>query len=382
MSTILEYIWVDGSVPTRKLRSKSKVVRNIVYCETQKVWRCEHIPFSGSHDLKYEDLLQYIPDWQFDGSSTNQAHGESSDCILKPVRIYTDPTRTHTSLLVLCEVLDSEGNPHDTNSRSTLRDTLKTKVSDDFLNITEIKNLEPWFGFEQEYTLYKGSQPLGFPTDRRFPAAQGPYYCGVGSDEVAGRNIVEKHLVSCLEIGLSIQGVNAEVMPGQWEFQVGGPYVDTLRVCDDLWIARWLLYRLSEDYGISATLDPKPIVGDWNGAGLHTNFSICDTRHPTDGMSSINEIIEAMSKRIPEHLRVYGDGYEHRLTGKHETCRYDEFKSGISDRTASIRIPANVAKEGCGYIEDRRPNANADPYEVANVILETSFMHRVQKEDL
>jgi len=257
-------------------------------------------------------------------------------------------------------VLSPNGNPHSTNSRAKLRAVLDKGAAAS----------DAWFGFEQEYTLYDGSRPLGFPSERRFPAAQGPYYCGVGADEVYGRDLVEMHFMSCLEAGLLLTGVNAEVMPGQWEFQVGGPGGDALTASDHLWLARWLLYRLGEEEGISATLDPKPVPGDWNGAGMHTNFSTQTMRDP-GGMKHIDAAVERMSKRISEHLEAYGVGYEMRLTGLHETCRYDEFRAGVSDRTASVRIPTNVAADGCGYLEDRRPNANACPYQVATVMLQT-----------
>lgn len=338
MALIAEYLWIDGNQPTQKLRSKTKIM-----------------PVPAG-----EVTLDSFPGWVFDGSSTNQAEGDSSDCLLKPVSFVPDPIRGGGCYLVLCEVYSPDNTPHPTNSRAKLRAVLEKGAAD----------TDAWFGFEQEYTLYDGSRPLGFPSERRYPAAQGPYYCGVGADEVYGRDLVEMHFMSCLEAGLLLTGVNAEVMPGQWEFQVGGPGGDALTASDHLWYARWLLYRLGEEVGISATLDPKPIPGDWNGAGMHTNFSTKAMRDP-GGIEHINAAVERMSKRIQPHLDTYGQGYEMRLTGHHETCRYDEFKAGVSDRTASVRLPANVATDGCGYLEDRRPNANACPYEVARVMLET-----------
>jgi glutamine synthetase len=346
MTIIAEYIWIDGSKPTRRLRSKTKIIHQE--------------PTSDQISDEGQPRADFFPSWQFDGSSTSQAEGGSSDCLLNPVRIYRDPTRSVDAWLVLCEVNGPDGAPHPSNTRAQLRRVLDAGAD----------QADGWFGFEQEYTLYDGSRPLGFPSERRFPAAQGPYYCGVGADEVYGRDIVETHLEACIEAGLTIQGVNAEVMPGQWEFQMGGPDADGLRSSDDLWVARWLLYRIGEEYGVSATLDPKPVPGDWNGAGMHTNFSTNAMRIP-GGMDAIIAGIEKISKRIPEHLKAYGSGYEMRLTGLHETCRYDEFKYGVSDRTASVRIPANVAEDGYGYFEDRRPNANADPYEVATVLLQS-----------
>jgi glutamine synthetase len=346
MSIVAEYLWIDGSKPTQRLRSKTKIMHGISLND--------HVNDKGEFDLSI------YPNWQFDGSSTGQAVGDASDCVLRPVRTYPDPIRGLNSVLVLCEVDLSNGDPHPSNARASLRKTLDQGAAAE----------KSWFGYEQEYTFYDGSRPLGFSSDFRFPAAQGPYYCGVGADEVHGRDVVEHHMEACIDAGLSIQGVNAEVMPGQWEFQMGGPDAGALKASDDLWVGRWLLYRIGEEYSVTATLDPKPVPGDWNGAGMHTNFSTETMRKP-GGMKAINDAIKAFSNRIQEHLAAYGFGYEMRLTGHHETCRYDEFKSGVSDRTASIRIPANVAEDGYGYLEDRRPNANADPYEVADVILKS-----------
>ena len=340
MAIIAEYLWIDGAVPTQKLRSKTKIIYGI----------------PEDKDVELSDF----PGWSFDGSSTNQAEGNASDCLLEPARFVYDPIRGGDSYLVLCEVLSADGTPHPSNERARLRGILDQGAAQE----------NAWFGFEQEYTLYDGSRPLGFPSERRFPAAQGPYYCGVGADEVYGRELVELHLEACLEAGLIVSGVNAEVMPGQWEFQVGGPDATPLIATDHLWISRWLLYRIGEELGVSATLDPKPVPGDWNGAGMHTNFSTNDMRAP-GGIAVIEKGIQAISTRIDEHLAAYGVGYEMRLTGHHETCRFDEFKYGVSDRTASIRIPAQVAREERGYLEDRRPNANADPYAVARVLLES-----------
>ena len=330
--TFAEYIWVDGTDPTRCLRSKTKVIPN----------------FEGN-----------FPDWGFDGSSTNQAAGDTSDCHLKPVYHVPDPIRGEEHALVMCEVFNPDGvTPHATNSRAALRELLERGAGD----------LGSWFGLEQEYTLFQGSRPLGFGEDRRYPPAQGPYYCGVGADQVYGRDLVEMHMEACAEAGLTISGINAEVMPGQWEFQIGpsGP----LEAGDHLWLARWLLYRLGEEFGINATLDPKPVPGDWNGAGMHTNFSTAAMREP-GGLSLIEDWCERAGTRIEEHLAVYGEGIEMRLTGRHETCSFRDFKYGVSDRTASIRIPMATARDGHGYLEDRRPNANCDPYLVTQLIIDT-----------
>ena len=327
MSYKAEYIWIDGTEPTALLRSKTKIV-----------------------DDKTDP-----PIWGFDGSSTNQAPGERSDCVLNPVFACSDPIRGGDDKLVLCEVLDIEMNPHPSNTRASL-----AAVAERFTD------QEPWFGIEQEYTLFKGSRPMGFPESGGYPGPQGPYYCGVGSDDIYGRPLVEAHMDACMRAGLLFSGINAEVMPGQWEFQIGpgGP----LEVSDHLWVARWLMHRLSEDFGVSVTLDPKPVRGDWNGAGAHTNFS---TKAMREGYDAVIGACEALAKNVEEHVHNYGFGIEGRLTGLHETAPYNEYSYGVSNRGASVRIPWQVEKDGKGYIEDRRPNANCDPYLVTRLIVDT-----------
>ena len=329
-----EYIWMDGTPLTRKLRSKTKVLEK------------------GS----WLDRRAELPEWGFDGSSTGQAGGESSDCILHPVFHCPDPIRGGDHLLVLCEVNDAKDHPHETNTRALLRRLHEGTASQ-----------EPLFGIEQEYTMFRGSRPLGWP-EGGYPAAQGPFYCGVGADEVFGRPIVEQHLEACLAAGLTISGVNAEVMPGQWEFQVGPE--SPLEVCDHLLIARWLLFRIGEEHGVNMSLDPKPVRGDWNGAGAHTNFSTRAMRE-AGGFAVIEEACRRLGNRHDMHIANYGEGIERRLTGLHETCPYSEFRWGVGNRAASIRIPLQVARAGRGYLEDRRPCANIDPYVVTRLLLET-----------
>jgi len=241
-------------------------------------------------------------------------------------------------------------------------------VDNESLDLVEqYADQEPMFGIEQEYTFIKDGRPLGWPLSG-YPAPQGPYYCGVGGDKMPGREIVEQHTVACMKAGLGIEGTNAEVMMGQWEFQIG--VLSPLDVSDHLWVARWLLFRIAEDFGVFATLEPKPIMGDWNGAGAHTNFSTKAMRED-GGWDAIIAGCEAIGKRIDEHIAVYGVGIETRLTGAHETAHYTKFSYGTSDRGASIRIPWAVAKAKKGWLEDRRPNANMDPYKVTGVLVET-----------
>jgi glutamine synthetase len=333
MPVLAEYIWMDGATPTQKLRSKTKVL-----------------------DAEKVKSLKDLPEWGFDGSSTGQAPGDKSDCALKPVSFFNDPIRGAPHVLVMCEVMLATGEPHPTNTRAKLR-----AIAD------KAAKSEPWFGIEQEYTLFEGAKPLGWP-DNGFPAPQFGYYCGVGSDEVFGRDLVEAHTKACIDAGLKISGTNAEVMPAQWEFQIGP--IGPLEAADQVWIARWLLYRIGEDFGISATLYPKPVKGDWNGAGAHTNFSTKEMRQP-GGMKYIEQACLALEKAHAKHIAEYGAHNEERLTGRHETAHITEFRWGVSDRGASIRIPLATSKAGYGYLEDRRPAASMDPYRVCRLLLET-----------
>lgn len=357
----LEYVWIDGQKPTAKMRSKTKIVdlSADLFQDISDGRINKENPLEGfvQEFNKINDTNIYnndrIPVWGFDGSSTEQADGSNSDCVLKPVKLYLDPLRKN-GLIVLCEVYNVDDTPHESNTRYGLRKMFEKH-----------RDQKPLFGIEQEYTFMIGSRPLGFP-DGGFPPPQGRYYCGVGADEVFGRDIVEEHMQICLEMGLLFEGINAEVMPGQWEFQIGTG--DPLQVSDDLWIGRYMLYRVAAKYNVSATLLPKPAVGDWNGAGAHANFSTEDMRNSYE---PILEAIEKLSKKHEEHIEIYGDDNHYRLSGKHETCDINTFKSGVSDRGASIRIPWQVHKKRKGYIEDRRPAANVDPYLVTSKIIET-----------
>jgi glutamine synthetase len=254
----------------------------------------------------------------------------------------------------MAEVLLTDFTPHPTNTRALCAEVAE-KYADQ----------EPWFGIEQEYTFLQNGHPLGWPKGG-FPGPQGPYYCGVGADEIYGRDIVEAHTTACMEAGLHISGTNAEVMMGQWEFQIGP--VGPPQIGDEMHLARWLLYRIAEDFDVAVTIDPKPIPGDWNGAGAHTNFS---TKAMRESYEPVIAACEALSKNAEEHVLNYGAGVERRLTGLHETAPWNEFSYGVSNRGASVRIPWQVEQDKKGYIEDRRPNSNCDPYTVTRLIVST-----------
>ena len=326
----LEYIWLDGYKPIQSLRSKTKIEKD----------------FSG----KLEDC----PMWSFDGSSTEQAPGGSSDCLLQPVFIAPDPQRKN-GYLVMCEVLNSDGTAHESNGRATISDD-----DNDF-----------WFGFEQEYFLWNPftDKPVGFP-EGGYPAPQGPYYCSVGAKNAYGRHIVEEHLDACIDAGLNVEGINAEVATGQWEFQIFSK--GAKEAGDQMWIARYLLERIGEKYNVSINWHCKPLGNlDWNGSGMHANFSNSILR-TCGSQETYEQICEAFRPVLKEHIAVYGPDNHLRLTGKHETAAIDQFKYGVSDRGASIRIPiATVEKGWKGWLEDRRPNSAADPYKVASRIIKT-----------
>jgi glutamine synthetase len=326
----LEYIWLDGYKPTQSLRSKTKIEKD----------------FTG----KLEDL----PNWSFDGSSTEQAPGGSSDCVLKPVFVTKDPQRKN-AYLVMCEVMSADGKPHPSNGRALIDDD-----DNDF-----------WFGFEQEYFLWDTdtNKPLGFP-EGGFPGPQGPYYCGVGANNSFGRNIVEEHLDACIDAGLNVEGINAEVAAGQWEFQIFAK--GAKEAGDQIWIGRYLLERIGEEYGVAINWHCKPLGAlDWNGSGMHANFSNGVLRN-AGSKEVYDKICEAFRPVVKEHIEVYGADNQLRLTGKHETASIYDFSYGISDRGASIRIPLATVERGWkGYLEDRRPNSAADPYKVAARIIKT-----------
>lgn len=334
MKSKLEYIWLDGSEPTQQLRSKTMMSKD---------------GFSGK--------LEELKNWSFDGSSTNQAQGGSSDLLLKPVFVCPDPDRVN-AYLVMCEVLNPDGSAHVTNHRATIM-----SEDDDF-----------WFGYEQEYFLYdlETRMPLGFPKGGFPDRPQGPYYCSVGARNAYGREIVEEHFDICLEAGLNVEGINAEVAAGQWEYQIFAK--GAKRAADEIWVSRYLLERTCEKYGVYVEWHPKPLgATDWNGSGMHANFSNGKMR--TCGDKKVFDAICAeFGKHVPEHMAVYGAYNDQRLTGKHETASIHDFSWGVSDRGASIRIPVGTVEDGWkGRLEDRRPASNGCPYQIGAVIVKSTI---------
>ncbi len=337
----LNYIWLDG-YETPNIRMKTRYMD-------------QYAPKVGETDRDVEN----IPLWGFDGSSTQQAEGNFSDCILNPVRIYRDPySHNCQSHIVLCEVMNPDGTPHKSNSRAALREAAKT-----------YEQSRMWFGIEQEYVFIdpENSRPYGWP-DIGYPNPQGRYYCGVGGDVTRLRDIVDEHAEDVRWMNIPLEGTNAEVMLSQWEYQIGP--CSPLDMADHLWVARYCMEMIAEKNGVAVSLSPKPVIGDWNGSGAHINFSTDYMRNNEDE-AYINSVIQYLGDEHENHIEAYGIGNEGRLTGDHETQHIDTFTFGNSDRGASIRIPPSTAKTSMGYLEDRRPAANIDPYKALTCLVNT-----------
>jgi len=357
MKCILEYVWIDAA---GGVRSKIRV--------------------ANIDDVAVEHLVQNADQWEwsFDGSSTGQATGTDSDVILRPVAMYRNPffqSNASNAWLVLCDCYNKDGTPHATNARVRCAQTEAACLTD-----------EPMFGIEQEYILFSRAKDVPHQwASISDPGCggQGPYYCGVGGDRCFGRKIADQHLLACLHAGIEIGGTNAEVMASQWEFQIGP--LPATQVSDQLWMARYILQRITEEHGCCATLHPKPLR-TWNGSGGHTNFSTAAMRSENnEAMESMDAIMAACTKlqgNHAAHMAVYGEFNDARMTGLHETSSMHECTWGVSDRGRSIRIPRHVANQGHGYLEDRRPAGNLDPYLVTERIMRTCCSPRNERNSM
>jgi glutamine synthetase len=334
---IAEYVWPDLN---GNLRSKIKIIQKQYFHSFTKV----------------EDF----PIWNFDGSSTGQSLTTVSDVIIRPVRLYKNPliNSDFQSVLVLCECLNKDLSPHETNSRTKCEETSN-----------KFKDYECLFGIEQEYTILErdGKPYKWLNCLEPGLGAQGPYYCSVGGDRAFGREIVDEHMLCCLNAGIHICGTNAEVMPSQWEFQIGT--CDMLTVSDDLLVARFFLHKITEKYNCCVSFHPK-LFPNWNGSGGHTNFSTKQMREK-NGFTYITEACEKLAEKHDEHIAVYGIDNDKRLTGNHETSDIHTFSWDKQNRNCSIRIPLQVCIDNFGYLEDRRPASNMDPYLVTEIMVKT-----------
>jgi len=345
----VEYVWIGGK---QELRSKIRVLKQNI------------------------DSINDIPSWNYDGSSTHQAFNCDSEVIIIPRALFRLSSNNYipylfnqNHILVMCDTYNVDGTPHLTNKRAPANDIFNKQLE-----------AEPWYGIEQEYFIMSGINafdnsriPLGYLGAKQ----QGQYYCSVGSDNAFGRVVAETHMRICIDFGINISGINAEVAPGQWEFQVG-PCVG-IETGDHLWMARYLLQKISESFNYSICFDPKPLKGDWNGSGCHTNYSTKLMRegnkeNGVKGIEYINKAIQKLSVSHENHMLVYGNDNKSRMTGVNETSSYNQFSIGIANRCASVRIGNETIKNGKGYFEDRRPGSNCDPYMVTSVIFETTIL--------
>jgi glutamine synthetase len=353
MSVLLEYIWLDSK---NDFRSKTRVID--VDTSLDGVYFCPK-----NNIIKFKLLM-----WNYDGSSTGQAEGKDSEVFLIPVATFNDPFRKNyssdinSSYLIWCEMVDKNMVPLKNSNRTNANKVFKKHERE-----------EPWFGLEQEYFIVdpKSGLPLGFssnPTSN--PEPQGKYYCGVGADKALCRIIPETHLQYCLYAGIKICGINAEVAPAQWEYQIGP--CKGITASDHLWVSRYILNRIAESHGFNISYHPKPlgVETDWNGSGCHTNFSTKLMREEK-GIEHIYTAIKRLSKNHNHHMKYYGEHNRMRMSGHHETSSFDNFTFGRANRGASIRIPNFVLNESKGYFEDRRPASNCDPYLVTSLIMET-----------
>eukprot|EP00434_Breviolum_minutum_P027703 symbB.v1.2.024504.t1/scaffold2326.1/size131277/8 len=309
--------------------------------------------------------LDDVPIWSYSGD-------DAKDIVIVPRRTYRDPFRGGDNVLVLADTYqEPSGDEQDHGKATKFNARAACQAA---MQQAEDIGEDPWFGFEQEYYLIdpKSKWPLGWPAGK-YPDKDTAFYCSVGSTKVVAREIIEAHYRACLYAGVMIGGINSEVAPAQWEFQVG-PASGT-QGADDLWMARYILQRLCEEYNVGVTFDPKPVPKQ-AGIGCHTNYSNMATRSAPGGMDAIKKQCERLRQEHAKHIASYGIGNERRLTGKDDTAAMSDFSWGIGDRAASIRIGCKVAMRDCGYYEDRRPAANMDPYLVSQLLVETTLLRK------
>ncbi|CAK6972208.1 glutamine synthetase-like [Scomber scombrus] len=336
---LVTYVWVDKT--GERVRSKIKSL--------------------NEEPAGIRDIPEWSVGWMIDELST--------EVILVPVRMFRDPFFLDPNKLVLCEVLYNSYEPIESNQRSKCAKVME-----------EVKEFQPWFGMEQEYTVFGlDGEPFGWPSQEwTFTRVS----CGVGIDKVFGRDISICHYKACLYAGVKICGTNAESLPSQWEFQVGP--CEGIEMGDHLWIARYILHHVCEDFGVVASLDAKPIKGIDATSGCHTNFSTLEMRSE-GGLQFIKEAIRRLGKRHFQHLQVYdphgGADNMTRLTSQRSTSSFHDFSTATACRNVSVRIPGYVSRRGCGYFEDRRPAANCDPYMVTRALVETCLLEATGEDD-
>ncbi len=290
-------------------------------------------------------------EWNFDGSSTNQATTDSSEVILKVVASYNHPFIN--GKLYLCATYDINNNPLSNNYYDKAKEIFITKG----LKL----ELEPWFGLEQEYFICDSQNNIIINNNSNI------YYCSPINQDQDEVKIVNEHLEACINAGIKISGTNAEVVQHQWEFQIGP--VEGLDAGNQLMMARYLLNIIAAKYNKYINYHPKPI-SDVNGSGCHINFSTNAMRNE-NGLDFIKDAIEKLKENHVYHMKNYGIHNDKRMTGKYETADYNIFTWGIGSRNTSVRIGNDTYKNKKGYFEDRRPASNINPYLATSIIFET-----------
>ncbi len=341
---LIEYVWLGGS--GWDFRGKTKVLDT---------------PITNVRELS---------EWNYDGSSTRQAETGKSEILIKPVKLIPDPFRGGHHKIALCETFTPEGDPAPANFRYLARAVFEDETT---------KGEEVWFGIEQEYILARASEegpkdlvPLAW-SGKKQRVPQGDFYCGVGAGKAISREIAEEHLQKCLAAELNIAGINAEVFPGQWEFQIG--ICKGIDVADQLWLARYLLIRVCEKYDVVPMFDPKPFKGDWNGSGCHVNISTNSTRNSINKVEAVELLLNQMKNNFIDDILFFGEKNDERLTGRHETSSLSEFTWSVAGRHTSVRIPTTTSKGETGYFEDRRPAGNMDPYLACGRIADSMLLN-------
>uniref|UniRef100_A0A2A4J2C5 glutamine synthetase n=1 Tax=Heliothis virescens TaxID=7102 RepID=A0A2A4J2C5_HELVI len=333
------YVWIDGT--GENLRSKERTL--------------DFMP----------KVAEDLPVLTYDGSGTRQARKKNADMYLFPRAIYRNPIHRGRSILVMCDTFDKNLQPTATNNR--------VRCAEAYLKCAEE---EPWFGIEQELYLMNSYdlRPLGWPY-KGFPDKTTQYHYGIGADKAFGRELMEAHYKCCLYAGIAYGGLNVEMGPSQWEYQVG-PSVG-VSAGDDVWMARYILQILAEQYGVAVSIKPKPIP-HWQGSGTHVNFSTKLMREE-NGIIEIEKAIGKLAAAHKDHLKLYdpygGRDNARRLIGSHQAAHMHEFSAGVSERSTCIRIHRSVAVDKKGFFEDRRPASNCDPYRVIDSLLRTCVLN-------
>lgn len=357
---ILEYVWLDAK---QKFRTKVKIV--------------DEIHHYNSTDSKH--WSKNAPMWNYDGSSTGQAEGHDSEILLKPyLAVYSPYDEKTPKFYVFCESLNKDGTPAEGNTRHTC---VKYFEQD------RVKESDPIFGMEQEFYVLKDGKPLVWSDN---PEPQGDYYCGVGHQSIGrGRAFLEEmtNIINDDDLKLNITGTNMEVGPGQMEVQL---CEHGLEAADKMLVMRFFMIIEAEARDLEVDFTPKPSIlsgPEWNGSGCHVNFSTKEMREdgesPLSAVLAMANALQNLKDNHSSQVQYLGsENNRKRLTGENETSSYDTFTYGVAHRGASARIPRQCVKDLKGYIEDRRPGSDMDPYVVLPLICEAGIQKSSKKEQV